>query len=166
MGPGSRGHARQAGEMGDASARLFPPAPSPGGLAPGGPAPRSRFGDGRRLAPGPRAWLQDKERLSWGVERARGCSLQILFRRRGLKTGIEGDAPEAFDVRASARQLGDLAVQTLGAIMQGAGSDAAKLGAAREVLDRAYGKARAVEEGDGEPVTVVIRRFSGDGKDV
>lgn len=82
-----------------------------------------------------------------------------------MKTSNEGDAPEAFDVRASARQLGDLAVKTLGAIMQGGGSDAAKLGAAREVLDRAYGKARATDEGDGEPVTVVIRRFSGDEKD-
>mgnify|MGYP001053938985 CR=1 FL=1 len=80
-------------------------------------------------------------------------------------TENEGEAPEGFDVRASARQFGALAVKTLGAIMQGGGSDAAKLGAAREVLDRGYGKARAVEDGDGEPVTVVIRRFTGDEKD-
>jgi hypothetical protein len=64
-----------------------------------------------------------------------------------------------FDVRNAARQLGDLAVTTLGDIMKGAGSDAAKLGAAREVLDRAFGKARAPDDGAGEPVTVVIRRF-------
>jgi hypothetical protein len=82
-----------------------------------------------------------------------------------LETENEGAAPEAFEVRASARKLGDLAVNTLGAIMQSGGSDAAKLGAAREVLDRAYGKVRAVEEGDGEPVTVVIRRFTSDEKD-
>jgi len=82
-----------------------------------------------------------------------------------LETENEGAAPEAFDVRASARKLGDLAVNTLSDIMKGKGSDAAKLGAAREVLDRAYGKARAVEEGEGEPVTVVIRRFTGDEKD-
>jgi hypothetical protein len=66
---------------------------------------------------------------------------------------------KVFDVRNAARQLGDLAVQTLGDIMSGAGSDAAKLGAAREVLDRAFGKARAPEDGAGEPVTVIIRRF-------
>ena len=74
-----------------------------------------------------------------------------------METKNEGDAPAAFDVRASARTLGDLAVTTLADIMKGNGSDAAKLGAAREVLDRAYGKARATEEGDGEPVTVVCR---------
>lgn len=76
--------------------------------------------------------------------------------RRPSKTG------EAFDVREAAKALGDLAVETLGQIMRGDGSDAAKLGAAREVLDRAYGKARAADEAAAEPVTVVIRRFGDD----
>ena len=79
-----------------------------------------------------------------------------------MTSGKHQESPPDFDVREAARDLGDLAVKTLGAIMRGEGSDAAKLGAAREVLDRAYGKAKASEDGAGEPVTVVIRRFGGD----
>jgi hypothetical protein len=71
-----------------------------------------------------------------------------------------GNVEKAFDVREAARGLGELAIQTLNSIMEGEGSDAAKLGAAREVLERAYGKTRAPDEGAGEPVTVVIRRFA------
>jgi hypothetical protein len=71
---------------------------------------------------------------------------------------------DVFDVRLNARALSALAVETLGNIMRGTGSDAARLGAAREVLDRAYGKCRAADEGPGEPYTVVIRQF-GDGSD-
>jgi hypothetical protein len=76
-----------------------------------------------------------------------------------LPTRKSNAVEKEFDVRDELRQLGDLAVKTLGDIMNGEGSDAAKLGAAREVLDRAFGKARAPDDGAGEPVTVVIRRF-------
>jgi hypothetical protein len=71
---------------------------------------------------------------------------------------------DVFDLRLNARALSALAVATLGNIMRGTGSDAARLGAAREVLDRAYGKCRAADEGADEPYTVVIRQF-GDGAD-
>lgn len=62
--------------------------------------------------------------------------------------------------RNRARRLSALALETLGEIMRGGGADAARLAAAREVLDRAYGKCRATEpDGDPEGLTVVVRRF-------
>lgn len=66
------------------------------------------------------------------------------------------------EIRAAAQQLAPAALETLGEIMRGKGSDTARLAAAREVLDRAHGKARARSEGGGdddEQVTVVVRRF-------
>lgn len=72
---------------------------------------------------------------------------------------------DAFDLRTATRALGALAVETLGGIMRGSGGDAAKLGAAREVLDRAFGKARAGDEAAGEPYTVVIRQFGDESDD-
>lgn len=68
------------------------------------------------------------------------------------------------DVRAGARKLVPLALETLTKIMKGDGADASRIAAAREVLDRAGGKPKA---GDGEAakdggLTVVVRRF-GDG---
>ena len=69
----------------------------------------------------------------------------------------------ASDLRDKAQTLGALALETLEGILRGGGSDTSKIAAAREVLDRAYGKSKA-EEKEAEPkkLTVVIRRF-GDG---
>lgn len=67
------------------------------------------------------------------------------------------------EIREAAQRLAPAALETLGEIMRGTGSDSARLAAAREVLDRAHGKARSRGEGGGdeeqEEVTVVVRRF-------
>jgi len=72
---------------------------------------------------------------------------------------------EVFDVRLKSRALSALALQTLEAIMSGTGGDASKLGAAREILDRAYGKCRTADETSAEPYTVIIRQFGDDADD-
>lgn len=67
-------------------------------------------------------------------------------------------------LREAAQKLAPLALETLRDLMQGSGSDASRLAAAREVLDRAHGKARAnTSDGqDDDGMVVKIRRF-GDG---
>jgi len=74
----------------------------------------------------------------------------------------------ADELKKAARDLTDLALQTLKAIMEGTGQDSVKLGAAREVLDRAHGKPKAAAKpptkkpktATDEGMTVVIRRFT------
>lgn len=64
-------------------------------------------------------------------------------------------------LRREARRLGVDALKALASIMSGEGQDSARLAAAREVLDRAYGRPKpASAEVDGEPLTVVLRQFS------
>lgn len=64
------------------------------------------------------------------------------------------------ELRDQARALSGLALDTLADIMRGGGQDTVKLAAAREILDRAHGKAKAVsDEPAPEGLTVVIRRF-------
>lgn len=70
-------------------------------------------------------------------------------------------APEA-KLRKSAQGKTKLALDTLTELMKAPGTQASvKLGAAREVLDRAYGKPKAGDpETSSEALTVVVRRFT------
>jgi len=69
-------------------------------------------------------------------------------------------AGKAETPKSRAQALSALALETLEAILRGGGSDAAKIAAAREVLDRAYGKSKADEKpAPPKRLTVVIRRF-------
>jgi hypothetical protein len=66
-------------------------------------------------------------------------------------------------VRMGARRLADDALNALEAIINGDGQDSVRLAAAREVLDRAYGRNKlgaADGKPDGAPYTVVVQRFS------
>lgn len=71
----------------------------------------------------------------------------------------------AVDLRDAARALTVLALETLESIMRGAGSDASRLAAAREILDRGHGKARAGVEDPDDDIRVVVRHFGPDGGD-
>lgn len=64
------------------------------------------------------------------------------------------------DPREAVAALAPLAIQTLSDIMQGSGSETARIAAAREVLDRVHGKGKTGEAEGG--LTVVVRRFSDD----
>lgn len=65
--------------------------------------------------------------------------------------------------RKRARELSELALKTLEKILTSEGGDAGKIAAAREVLDRAYGKTKADEKAPAsKTLTVVIRRFGED----
>jgi len=64
-------------------------------------------------------------------------------------------------LRREAQRLGVRALEALASIMSGEGQDSARLAAAREVLDRAYGRPKpALTEADAEPLTVVLKQFS------
>lgn len=80
----------------------------------------------------------------------------------GAPTRAPRRRPHEIPVRERAQKLGGLAVKTLGAIMKGQGQDAVRLAAAREVLDRAYGRPKLgdPEAGAGEGMTVIVKRFS------
>jgi hypothetical protein len=71
-------------------------------------------------------------------------------------------AMPAEGLRKGAQRLASAALEALAAIMQGEGQDSVKLAAAREVLDRGYGRPKL-----GEPeaaarggMTVIVKRFS------
>src|SRR5579862_5915089 len=70
---------------------------------------------------------------------------------RGQKTGgrTKGTPNKATaDVKALAREHGPAAIAKLRLIMDGAESEAAQVAAARELLDRAYGKPTQTLAGD------------------
>lgn len=68
--------------------------------------------------------------------------------------------PEA-RLRRKAQGLGGLALETLAAIMRSEGQDSVRLAAAREVLDRGYGRPKLGEpEAASEGMTVIVKRFS------
>ena len=74
----------------------------------------------------------------------------------------------AEELKTVARGMCGKALDTLAAIMDGQGTDSAKLAAAREVLDRAHGKpksaakprARKPKDPTKGPMTVIVKRFS------
>lgn len=70
-------------------------------------------------------------------------------------------APET-ELRDKARGMTDLALETLEKLMKARKAQASvKLGAAREVLDRGYGKPKAGDaEAGAEGLTVVVQRFT------
>lgn len=67
-------------------------------------------------------------------------------------------------LRASFLALADEAVAALGEILRGDGSEAVRLAAAKEVLERAYGRARPreAEAAPKEPVKVRVRSYAED----
>ena len=75
--------------------------------------------------------------------------------------GKPAAAPET-ELRDKARAKTDLALQTLSALMRAKATQASvRLAAAREVLDRGYGKPKAGDaEAGAEGLTVVVRRFT------
>ena len=63
------------------------------------------------------------------------------------------------DIRALAREHGPAAIETLIEIMQGAENDASRIAAAKELLDRGFGKSvQAVEHSgqDGKPLSIKV----------
>jgi hypothetical protein len=66
------------------------------------------------------------------------------------------------DIKAQAQKYTPDALKTLHAIMRDSESDAARVSAAKELLDRGYGKSPQPQTGEGGegPITVVIRKFS------
>jgi hypothetical protein len=67
-------------------------------------------------------------------------------------------------LQSESRKLAQQALETLAKIMEGDGQDSIRLAAAREVLDRGYGRTRlggADGKADGgAPYTVVVQRFT------
>jgi hypothetical protein len=71
-------------------------------------------------------------------------------------------------LKEGAQGMGELALRTLGAIMEGTGQDSVKLAAAREVLDRAHGKPQPGVKAKAKPakpaikgaMTVIVKRFT------
>lgn len=63
------------------------------------------------------------------------------------------------DIRALAQLHGPAAVEALVGIMQSSESEPARVAAAKEILDRAYGKSKQPIEGtdDGPPINVAAR---------
>lgn len=62
------------------------------------------------------------------------------------------------DVKALAQQYGSDAIDTLAALMVGAEQESARIAAAKELLDRGYGKATQIVAGDeAAPLRVVTR---------
>jgi hypothetical protein len=73
------------------------------------------------------------------------------------------------ELQAESRKLAARALETLADIMKSKGQDSVRLAAAREVLDRGYGrtklggaegKAAGGKADEGGPYTVVVQRFS------
>lgn len=83
---------------------------------------------------------------------------------RGQKTGgrRKGTPNKATaDVKALAQKYTDKAINALAAIMERGETDAARVAAAKELLDRGHGKSvQAITGEDGGPLTVIVRKFS------
>jgi len=79
----------------------------------------------------------------------------------GRKTGgrAKGTPNKATaDVKAAAQQYTAEAVEALAAIMRDSDSDAAKVAAIKEILDRGHGKARQLVEADVKATFTELRR--------
>jgi hypothetical protein len=74
----------------------------------------------------------------------------------------------AQELKAAAQEMRELALKTLKALMEGEGQHSVKLAAAREVLDRGFGKPQAnkrrkaatVKPAKKRGLTVIVKRFS------
>jgi hypothetical protein len=101
-------------------------------------------------------WLRRHPEFAQAVEEARETALH-----RRVGNPWSGKV-----LQRSAREMSDLALDTLASIMQGDGRDSTKLAAAREVLDRGHGrpkpaaKRKAKAPPRAEAMTVIVKRFS------
>jgi hypothetical protein len=69
-------------------------------------------------------------------------------------------SPEV-SLRKRAQKMSVLALETLGKIMEGEGQTAVQLAAAREVLDRGYGRPKLGAASEGaEGMTVIVKQFT------
>lgn len=84
-------------------------------------------------------------------------------RRGGRQRGVPNKATR--EIKALAQKHGPAAIATLARLAKSADSDAAKIAAAKELLDRGYGKATQPLAGDpdGAPIAYqeVIRKVIG-----
>ena len=81
-------------------------------------------------------------------------------RRGGRKKGVPNKATA--EIKSFAQKYGEEAINGLVKIMRSSESDQAKVSAAREILDRAYGKASQPLSGDAEnPVQQIIEIVTG-----
>ncbi len=84
---------------------------------------------------------------------------------KGIKTGgrVKGTPNKAtHDVKEAARMHGPRALKVLSSLMENAESEQARIAAAKEILDRAYGKATQPignEEGKAFALQVIERRI-------
>lgn len=84
---------------------------------------------------------------------------------KGIKTGgrTKGTPNRAtHDIKEAARIHGPRALEVLSSLMETAGNEAARIAAAKEILDRAYGKATqpiANEEGKAFLLQMIERKI-------
>jgi hypothetical protein len=85
---------------------------------------------------------------------------------KGVKTGgRKAGTPNKVtaDIKALAQEYGADAISTIVGIMNMSENDTARLAAAKELIDRGYGKASQAVEVNGEVgLTVEIIKFAGD----
>jgi hypothetical protein len=85
---------------------------------------------------------------------------------KGVKTGgRKAGTPNKVtaDIKALAQEYGASAISTIVGIMNTSENDTARLAAAKELIDRGYGKASQAVEVNGEVgLTVEIIKFAGD----
>ncbi|MGA0604975.1 hypothetical protein ACO2Q0_03160 [Phenylobacterium sp. VNQ135] len=81
------------------------------------------------------------------------------------KSSSDGEkAVTVIQLRQAARRMANKALETLAEIMQGEGQVAVRLSAAREILDRGYGRPK-LSDADATPkpgggMTVIVRKFT------
>lgn len=63
-------------------------------------------------------------------------------------------------LRNGARKMADAALETLKQVMESDGQVAVRLAAAREILDRGYGRPKLGEPEPAEGMTVIVRKFT------
>jgi len=76
-----------------------------------------------------------------------------------------GETRKQGEVREMAREYGPAALTVLAEIMKSAGSETARIAAAREILDRAYGKTAVLpaelDDDDGETIIRYVNDWRG-----
>lgn len=80
-----------------------------------------------------------------------------MARAKPIGSGRQKGTPNkaTAEIKALARAHGPHVVETLADIMANSGSDTARIAAARELLDRGYGKATALQEHAGPDGTAL-----------
>lgn len=84
-----------------------------------------------------------------------------LVKTGGRKKGTPNKSTE--EIKTIAQQYGADAIKTLATLMQTSDSDTAKIAAARELLDRGYGKsAQSITGANGLPLMPPVIQFVSD----